>query len=439
MKKLFKRFMKQHYTIVLLIISAVVLLSSSQEAKAVEQQKMPYLIKVNRVFNTITVYEKDDTGKYNVPIKAMLCSVGEKGTQTRLGTFQTKEKYRWKLLMGDVWGQFSTRIVGGILFHSVYYYQAGNPASLATREFNKLGSAASHGCIRLSVQDAKWIYDNCDIGTTVVIYDDKKTAGPLGKPAPIRIPTSLRWDPTDPSDKNPYKDKKPVITGVKNQKVTWGKDIDLLKGLKAKSSMGADITSEIKVTGEVDPYTPGDYTITYKVTDSLQRTAMKKVIVTVKETKELPKFNGVRDRIVANEVTVDEAFALEGVEVYYNGSLLKRDKLIVTIDEINENEYYITYQTTVSTSAKAVANATIVIDREAPVLTGIADRLLQEGEVPDVTTALLDVEVNDNYTDLFKEDILVTIEEDTEGNYLVTYEARDEAGNIANQQVRFYY
>jgi lipoprotein-anchoring transpeptidase ErfK/SrfK len=186
---------------------------------AVTNIDYPYLIKVNRHYNTITVYAKDETGQYNTPCKAFICSVGRKGTETVLGTFQTKEKFRWKALMGDVWGQYSTRIVGGILFHSVYYYENGNPGTLANREYNKLGSAASHGCIRITVEAAKWIYDHCPVGTTVIIYDDKTSPGPLGKPESIKLPSSVRWDPTDPSAKNPFKDKSPSISGVKNQKI----------------------------------------------------------------------------------------------------------------------------------------------------------------------------------------------------------------------------
>ena len=36
---------------------------------------------------------------------------GTKSTPTPLGTYQTMAKYRWKALMGNVWGQYSTRIV----------------------------------------------------------------------------------------------------------------------------------------------------------------------------------------------------------------------------------------------------------------------------------------------------------------------------------------
>jgi len=89
-------------------------------AKTTAKSDMPYYIKVNKQQNCVTVYEKDKKGQYTIPVKSMVCSVGG---ATPLGIFKTPIKYRWKLLMGDVWGQYSTRIVGGILFHSVWYYK----------------------------------------------------------------------------------------------------------------------------------------------------------------------------------------------------------------------------------------------------------------------------------------------------------------------------
>ena len=60
-----------------------------------------------------------------------------------------------------------------------------------------LGQPASHGCVRLCVRDAKWIYDNCAVGTTVTIGDS--LAAPFDKPATIKIPAWQTWDPTDPA------------------------------------------------------------------------------------------------------------------------------------------------------------------------------------------------------------------------------------------------
>ena len=37
-------------------------------------------------------------------------------------------------------------------------------------EAEKLGSPASHGCIRLSIADSKWLYDQLPTGTPIHIY-----------------------------------------------------------------------------------------------------------------------------------------------------------------------------------------------------------------------------------------------------------------------------
>ena len=54
----------------------------------------------------------------------------------------------------------ATQITGNILFHSVPYTEKYNNASLEYWEYDKLGTSASLGCIRLTVKNAKWIYDN---------------------------------------------------------------------------------------------------------------------------------------------------------------------------------------------------------------------------------------------------------------------------------------
>ena len=156
-----------------------------------------YEIWVNRQCCTVTVYAKDGSNGYIIPVKRFACSVGLPSTPTPKGTFYTSNKYRWHTLMGPSYGQYCTRIVNGILFHSV----AGRNMTsynLKASDYNKLGSPASHGCVRLCVRDAKWIYDNCNSGTKVVIYDSS-SPGPLGKPATIKIPAGQTWDPTDPN------------------------------------------------------------------------------------------------------------------------------------------------------------------------------------------------------------------------------------------------
>ena len=66
-----------------------------------------------------------------------------------------------------------------------YYTQ--HKDDLEYDQFNQLGTPASLGCIRLAVVDVRWIYENCPIGTPVVIYDDAENPGPMGKPETLYI------------------------------------------------------------------------------------------------------------------------------------------------------------------------------------------------------------------------------------------------------------
>lgn len=171
---------------------------------ASDETEFPYYIKINRKQNCITIYTSDENGEYTVPYKAMICSTGLYNATPR-GTFHLSTKYLWRELYGKVYGQYATRITGGVLFHSVPYYKKSKSA-LCTEKYNKLGQQASMGCVRLTVEDAKWIADNCPSGTTVEIYEDDDP-GPLGKPEAAHIDTdspNKGWDPTDPDVENPW-------------------------------------------------------------------------------------------------------------------------------------------------------------------------------------------------------------------------------------------
>ena len=174
--------------------------------EATVEPELPYYIKINRKQNCITVYTLDDEGEYSVPYKAMICSTGLYNATPR-GVYQISTKYLWRDLYGGVYGQYATRIHGGILFHSVPYSRKSKNA-LCTDKYNKLGQQASMGCVRLTVEDAKWISEQCPEGTTVEIYD-ADDPGPLGKPEAIKIDADSPikgWDPTDPDVKNPWRD-----------------------------------------------------------------------------------------------------------------------------------------------------------------------------------------------------------------------------------------
>lgn len=148
-------------------------------------------IRVNRANNVVTVYEG------NTPIKAMTCSTGRSGHETPVGTFTVLSHYRWWMLDGPSMGQYCSHFLSSYLFHSVPVYGTSkNAYGVRATDYNMLGKAASGGCIRLTVADAKWIYDNVPIGSTVIISDSQPM--PLGKPSITKMAAgTVGKDPTD--------------------------------------------------------------------------------------------------------------------------------------------------------------------------------------------------------------------------------------------------
>lgn len=56
----------------------------------------PYYIKVNNQANVVTVYKKDKNGNYTVPVRAMICSIGDATPSS--GVYAISDQYTWRLL-----------------------------------------------------------------------------------------------------------------------------------------------------------------------------------------------------------------------------------------------------------------------------------------------------------------------------------------------------
>ncbi len=267
----------------------------------------PYYIKVNRQANCVTVYVYDvDTGEYSIPVKAMVCSVGL-NDKTPLGVFTTTDKYTWRALVGNVYGQYAFRITGSILFHSVPY-DTTDKSTLETEEYNKLGEAASLGCVRMCCEDCKWLYDNCPSGTQVEIYD-AEDPGPLGKPTAIRIDPSspyANWDPTDPDPSNPWNR---TVTGETTDSSTQQSD--------TQDTGTEEIDTQGSSTQEVD--TQAANTSEYTYTAFTARTMYVAMDVNVRD---LPSTDGTQ----IGHMTAGEAVTVTGqcnetgwYRIYYHG------------------------------------------------------------------------------------------------------------------------
>lgn len=206
MKKLKLSILRIVCLIILLCSAGVMSVNAAGEQNMQAEDTRPdYVIYVNRTLNCVTVMQKEADGTLT-PVKAMVCSCGRAGHATPQGTFRTSRYYDWRLMVDNTYGRYAVSFTNKILFHSVPYLEV-SPDSLEWEEYNKLGENASLGCVRLSVEDAKWIYDNCKVGTTVIVYSDSEEVLQLGKPESITIPEDFLhrgWDPTDYDINNPW-------------------------------------------------------------------------------------------------------------------------------------------------------------------------------------------------------------------------------------------
>ncbi|MBR1780295.1 MAG: L,D-transpeptidase family protein, partial [Oscillospiraceae bacterium] len=98
------------------------------------------------------------------------CSTGKPSTPTVVGTYTVQAKGTYfNTSRGRCW--YYTQFYGNYLFHSITYDRSGtglnNPGNV---QEGAMGVSISHGCVRLTIDHAYWIYSNIPSGTKVVTY-----------------------------------------------------------------------------------------------------------------------------------------------------------------------------------------------------------------------------------------------------------------------------
>lgn len=167
-----------------------------------------YKIIVDIEHQVTMIYEKDEDGEYTVPVRYMLCSTG-KNDCTPKGKFKMDSyRVRFSQFVRDkTYGQYWTQIRGAIYFHTILYSEFDTNTYIE-EVWDKIGTADSHGCVRLSVPDAKWMWFNIAPGTTCVIRDgdsdDEQTAAVRERLVLAKLPEErVEMNPRDiPSTDN---------------------------------------------------------------------------------------------------------------------------------------------------------------------------------------------------------------------------------------------
>lgn len=113
-----------------------------------------WLVLVNRSDCHVAVFS-GGRGNWNL-YDDFACVVGASSSPTITGTYATQS--RRPSLDTDSRARYCTQIHGGYFFHTILSSNS------------ELGHWASHGCVRLPVEKARWIYYNLPLGSTVNIY-----------------------------------------------------------------------------------------------------------------------------------------------------------------------------------------------------------------------------------------------------------------------------
>lgn len=163
-----------------------------------------YRLDVDLTNCVVTVYERDDEGMYTKVVRQMIMTSGNEENRTPSGTFSIghmKERFGHFIAFQGDYAQYWTQVVNGVYFHSILYAST-NESTMKSASYNNLGRNVSHGCIRMYVEDARWIYYNIPAGTICHLSNRKRNAE-LTKSLKKTIPFG-QYQPTP--DPNPYPD-----------------------------------------------------------------------------------------------------------------------------------------------------------------------------------------------------------------------------------------
>ena len=130
-----------------------------------------YLVLCNITKHRVVLFKKNE-GRWLSDMSTPV-TVGSPYTPTPTGTFTVYN--HWEYFDGG-FGEpgsayrcwWSTCFYGSYYFHSIiYYYNTGYPGRVMDGTLN---ANISHGCVRLPVDKAKYLYDHSPIGTKVRVY-----------------------------------------------------------------------------------------------------------------------------------------------------------------------------------------------------------------------------------------------------------------------------
>lgn len=253
----------------------------SENSSSYVESNQLYQLRINKSRNFLTVYKMNEALQFTDVYKVMLCSVHP---QVETGETSIADKYIWRRLSDNVYGHYTSRLENGVYIHSVPY-SAQDISKLDVNAYNILGKPAQKGFVYLKAEDAKWIYENCGIHVTVVVYEEDNEQPAIALEDLETLSSSAKFDPSDENAaQNNVTTKIDYMTGVRDCTIRLNEPFDQWKGIYAVDMNGTDITAHITITGTVDVTKAGTYTLIYHLSDNFGTNLDYYRYVTVTET-----------------------------------------------------------------------------------------------------------------------------------------------------------
>ena len=231
----------------------------------------------------------------------------------------------------------------------------------------------------------------------------------------------------------------PVITLTDEAEVSHEAGTDYTDaGASAADVFEGDLTAKLTTDNPVDTSKPGEYVVTYRVSDGAGNEGVLTRKVTVSDSI-APTLVLIGDTAVSHEGGTDYTDAGVTATDSFEGDLVAKVQVTGSVDTTTLGEYTLTYDLSdaAGNSAATVTRKVTVVDTAVPViaLKGSATTTVVKG------TAFADPGVT--VTDVFEGDLTAnvvvggaTVDTSTEGEYIITYNVSDTAGNVAAEVTR---
>lgn len=223
-----------------------------------------YYVLLDLKNQVVTVYERDEAGEYTRIVRRFICTTGrtkldpedpeDQGTPTPRGIWKAgaRERFGKFAAFGGEYARYWTQIVGGNYFHSIMFSNR-TVDTLKSGAYRSLGNNVSHGCVRLYVEDAKWMYYYICPGTTINVSNNEPRNNEMKK----ALKYSMAFKDYDAFQKKIYDE--PELENLKAWVVVDGSPVRTGNGSNDRVLFKLKEGEEVEVLQSGDPWVKVKY------------------------------------------------------------------------------------------------------------------------------------------------------------------------------------